>query len=190
MATTDTRYRIVGDITIKGKTTTNGIIRGKKIEISYGNKKATNFETVSILQSLQPLIPESPYFVVEVHKCDPNAILAVGVAPLDINSHTGQYNNSLGYHNNTGRVYTSWKVHANTLGLQYGKGNTVAIYVTYFGERLSTALLYYDNFPVATRYHFEANKERFLPTITFSGGRVDISVLWPEAVEQLPSIID
>ena len=36
--------------------------------------------------------------------------------------HIGQYNNSLGYHNNTGRVYTSWKVHANTLGLQYGKG--------------------------------------------------------------------
>jgi hypothetical protein len=34
----------------------------------------------------------------------------------------GQFNNSLGYHNNTGRVYTSWKVHANTLGLQYGKG--------------------------------------------------------------------
>lgn len=40
------------------------------------------------------------------------------------------------------------------------------------------------------RYHFEANKERFLPTITFSGGRVDISVLWPDAVEQLPSITD
>ena len=36
----------------------------------------------------------------------------------------GQYNNSLGYHNNTGRVYTSWKVHANTLGLQYGKGKS------------------------------------------------------------------
>ncbi len=31
-------------------------------------------------------------------------------------------------------------------------GNTVAIYVTYFGEHLSTALFYYDNFPVATRY--------------------------------------
>lgn len=53
---------------------------------------------------------------------DANAVLAVGIAPLDIDSHAGQYNNSLGYHNNTGRVYTSWKVHANTLGLQFGKG--------------------------------------------------------------------
>ncbi len=40
------------------------------------------------------------------------------------------------------------------------------------------------------RYHFEANKNRFLPTLTFSGGRVDVSVLWPEAVEQLPAITD
>ncbi|CAF0900115.1 unnamed protein product [Rotaria sp. Silwood1] len=190
MTTIDTRYRVVGDITIKSKTTTNGIIKGKKVDISYGNKKTANFDTISIIQSLQPLTPESPYFLVEVHKCDPNAIIAVGIAPSDINSHAGQYNNSLGYHNNTGRVYTSWKVHANTLGLQYGKGNTVAIYVTYFGQYLSTALFYYDSFPVATRYHFESNKERFFPTLTFSGGRVDVSILWPEAVEQLPSITD
>jgi len=40
------------------------------------------------------------------------------------------------------------------------------------------------------RYHFEVSKYRFLPTITFSGGRVDVSVLWPEAVEQLPAITD
>jgi len=26
--------------------------------------------------------------------------------------------------------------------------------------------------------------------LTFSGGRVDVSVLWPEAVEQLPAIAD
>jgi hypothetical protein len=56
---------------------------------------------------------------------DPNAVLAVGIAPLDIDFHAGQYNNSLGYHNNTGRVYTSWKVHANTLGLQFGKGKEI-----------------------------------------------------------------
>jgi hypothetical protein len=40
------------------------------------------------------------------------------------------------------------------------------------------------------RYHFEAIKGRFLPTLTFSGGRVDVSVIWPEAVEQLPAITD
>jgi hypothetical protein len=86
-------------------------------------------------------------------KClDPNAIIAIGIAPIDIDRHAGQYNNSLGYHNDTGRVYTSWKAHANTLGYQYGKGSTVAIYVTYFGQYLSTVLIYYNNFPIATRY--------------------------------------
>ncbi len=40
------------------------------------------------------------------------------------------------------------------------------------------------------RYHFESHKGRFLPTLTFSGGRVDVSVLWPDAVEQLPDIIN
>jgi len=38
------------------------------------------------------------------------------------------------------------------------------------------------------RYHFEADKQRYLPTITFSGGQVDVSVGWPDAIEQLPSI--
>ncbi|CAF3458282.1 unnamed protein product [Rotaria sp. Silwood1] len=66
MTTIDTRYRVVGDITIKSKTTTNGIIKGKKVDISYGNKKTANFDTISIIQSLQPLTPESPYFLVEV----------------------------------------------------------------------------------------------------------------------------
>ena len=91
-------------------------------------------------------------------------------------------------------------------------GHTVGVYVTYFGEHLSTVLLYHNNFPVATRYiccqlfflwnenikfsfflfryHFESNKERFLPTLTFSGGRVDVSVLWQNSVEQLPAITD
>ncbi len=138
---------------------------------------------------------------------DPKAIISIGIAPIELDRHAGQYNSSLGYHSNSGRVYTSWKAHANTLGLQYGEGNTIAIYVTYFGEHCSTVLLYYNNFPIATRYdwwnemvkkiywwifryHFEENKERYLPTITFSGGHVDVSVLWPEAVERLPSIPD
>jgi len=38
------------------------------------------------------------------------------------------------------------------------------------------------------RYHFEENKEQFLPTITFSGGQVDVSVYWPDAIDQLPSV--
>lgn len=69
---------------------------------------------------------QSEIFILFKNKIlDPNAVLAVGIAPLDIDFHAGQYNNSLGYHNNTGRVYTSWKVHANTLGLQFGKGKEI-----------------------------------------------------------------
>jgi hypothetical protein len=66
---TDGRYRIAGDITIRGKTTGYGITKGRKVDISYGHKKPTNFETISIIQSRRPLSPESPYFVVEVQKC-------------------------------------------------------------------------------------------------------------------------
>jgi len=52
-------------------------------------------------------------------------------------------------------VSSSWKANANTLGYQYGKGNTVAIHVTYFGEYFSTVLIYYNNFPIATRYELK-----------------------------------
>jgi hypothetical protein len=66
---TEIRYRIVGDIVVKGKTASGAANKGKKIDISYGNKKTTNFENISIIQSRLPLTPESPYFIVEVHKC-------------------------------------------------------------------------------------------------------------------------
>ena len=62
-------YRIVGDIYFKGKTVTNGKLRGRKVDISYGSKKTTNFDNIAIIQARQPLTPESPYFVIEVHKC-------------------------------------------------------------------------------------------------------------------------
>lgn len=67
---TDPRYRIVGDITVKtGKTAVSGRTKGRKVDISYGNRKTTNFDNISIIQSRHPLTPESPYFLVEVHKC-------------------------------------------------------------------------------------------------------------------------
>ena len=46
-------------------------------------------------------------------------------------------------------------------------GNTVSIYVTYFGEHLSTALLFFDNFPVATRF-FTHFRSFFTSIIIFS----------------------
>ena len=65
----DRHYRVVGDLSVKGKTTNHGLIKGKKVEISYGNKKTTNFDSVSIIQARQPMTPKAPYFLVEVHKC-------------------------------------------------------------------------------------------------------------------------
>jgi hypothetical protein len=67
--TTDARYRIIGDITIKSKTP---ISKGKKVEISYGNKDTTSFDNVAIIQTRQPLTPESPYFLIEIQKCGKN----------------------------------------------------------------------------------------------------------------------
>jgi hypothetical protein len=61
--TTDTRYRIVGDITI------NGISKGKGVNISYGNKNTTNFDNVAIIQKRRPLTYSAPYFFLEVEKC-------------------------------------------------------------------------------------------------------------------------
>jgi len=37
------------------------------------------------------------------------------------------------------------------------------------------------------RYYFETNKERFLPTVTFSGGPAEVSIRWPNSIDQIPS---
>lgn len=69
---TDTTYRITGDIIIKNKiaaTTTTNKQKGKKIELSYGSTRTTNFDNVAIIQTRKPLTPKSPYFLLEVQKC-------------------------------------------------------------------------------------------------------------------------
>lgn len=64
---------------------------------------------------------------------------------------SGYQNNTLGYFN-TGRVVTSCKANANTLGLPYGRGHRIGIYVTHFGQHLSTVLIFCDQSPIATRW--------------------------------------
>jgi hypothetical protein len=66
---TDTCYRIIGDIIIKNKSLKNGISQVKKVDISYGNKKSTNFDNIGIIQTRQPLTSNTPYFLVEVRNC-------------------------------------------------------------------------------------------------------------------------
>ncbi|CAF4432659.1 unnamed protein product [Adineta steineri] len=88
---TDTCYRIIGDILIKNKSLTIDEIRkDKTVDISYGNRKATNFNNIAIIQTLQPLTSKTPYFVIKIQRYDPNAILSIGIAPLDIDKHSGE----------------------------------------------------------------------------------------------------
>lgn len=94
MTTTDARYRIVGDIAIKGKAAANGIIKGKKVEISYGSKKTANFDNISIVQLLQPLTPESPYFLVEVHRCGMYDVIFVFVLFFKVHRFRSKCNRS------------------------------------------------------------------------------------------------
>ena len=67
--TTETRYRITGDIIIKNKTPASRKNRGKKVEVSYGTAKTTDLDQVAIIQARKPLTPEAPYFLLEVQKC-------------------------------------------------------------------------------------------------------------------------
>lgn len=42
------------------------------------------------------------------------------------------------------------------------------------------------------RYHFESDYSKYLPTITFENGPIEVEVMWPNAIEtsQIPSLID
>ena len=55
--------------------------------------------------------------------------------------------------------------------------------VSYFGVSQSTVVFLHNNEPVATRYHFESDNSKFLPTITFENGPIEIEVLWQTALE-------
>lgn len=185
---TDGFYRLVGDVRIKGKSSSHGLSKGEKVDISYGLDRSTNPQQIAIVQRCQPLTPERPFFLVEIQECGttnlfnqtklfsmkfsgPKAILSIGIASSKLDRHTGKrkrirsltineknnhvslghFINTLGYFNNSGRVTTSCKSNANTLGLPYGRGNRIGIYVTHFGRHSSTVLIFRDNVPTATR---------------------------------------
>ena len=66
------------------------------------------------------------------------------------------------------------------------QADTIGLMVTYFGDQQSTVIFYHNDEPVATRYHFEADKSQFLPTITFENGPIDVDVWWQETIETIP----
>ena len=55
--------------------------------------------------------------------------------------------------------------------------------VTNFGTSQSTVLFFHNREPVATRYHFEKDYSKFLPTITFENGPIEVEVFLPEIIE-------
>ena len=66
---TDAMYRLVGDITLRSKTSIDQTSKRKQVTVSYGTNKRTNLNHVAILQLRQPCTPDSPYFSIEVHRC-------------------------------------------------------------------------------------------------------------------------
>ena len=52
-----------------------------------------------------------------------------------------------------------------------------------FGTSQSTIVFVYNDEPIATRYHFESDASKFLPTITFENGPIEIEIMWQNAME-------
>lgn len=67
--TTETPYRITGDVIIKSKIPVKGKLRDRKVNVSYANEKTTDLENVAIIQARQPLTPKMPYFLIEIQRC-------------------------------------------------------------------------------------------------------------------------
>lgn len=73
--TSEKRYRIIGDIRVKGKTPPNGRKRERKVEISYINQRTTDLDSIAIIQPRRLLTPDAPYFFLEVKECGKIIIL-------------------------------------------------------------------------------------------------------------------
>lgn len=44
-------------------------------------------------------------------------------------------------------------------------------------------LFFHNREPVATRYHFEKDYSKFLPTITFENGPIEVEIFLPEVID-------
>jgi hypothetical protein len=62
--------------------------------------------------------------------------------------------------------------------------------VTHFGKQQSIVVFLYNNEPIATRYHFEIDHDKYLPTITFENGPIECDVMWPDAVIDIPQLFN
>lgn len=145
-------------------------------------------ETRNFLQYLRPLTPKNPYFFAQVRSIVSSSIVTIGIAGPDISedAQPGHWNNTVGCHSNTGRCYSSHWCVANTRGSSFDIGDVFGIMVTYFGSEMSTVMFLKNGQPVATRYLFEKDHSKFLPTVALENGPIDLGIVWPEAVGGAP----
>ncbi|XP_071113924.1 uncharacterized protein [Haliotis cracherodii] len=149
-------------------------------------------ETCNFLQYLKPLTPQQPCFFAQIRGIAQNSKITLGIAGPDIedDAHPGNWNNSVGYHSDTGKCYTSHNGTANTDGEKFGIGDEFGVLVTYFGSTMSTVTFLKNGQPVATRYLFETNHSHFLPTIALENGPIDLGLMWPETVVGVPEFTE
>ncbi|KAH3739061.1 uncharacterized protein LOC127851769 [Dreissena polymorpha] len=145
-------------------------------------------ETSNFLQFLKPLTPQHPYFFAQIRALAQNSKITLGIAGPDIDedAHPGHWNHTVGYHMNTGQCFSSHMDSANTKGEKFSIGDMFGVLITHFGEDMSTVMFLRNGTPVATRYLFESDQSKFLPTLCLENGPVDLGVMWPEAALGVP----
>ena len=89
----------------------------------------------------------------------------------------------MGYESQTGKCSSSHRVNANTLGRAVHKNDTFGVFISYFGTYQSTVLFTHNHEPVASRYHFESDHQKLLPTITFQNGPIEVDIYWQNAID-------
>ena len=145
---------------------------------------------ISFVQYLKPLTRSSPFFSVKIiEQQNPTECnVTLGIAGPEISEHAtpGLWNNTVGYESQSGRCLSSHRSAANTFGRSVKIGDTFGLMVTHFGSQQSTCVFVLNGEPVATRYHFETDLNKFLPTVAFdSSCRVETN--WPHESLELPS---
>ncbi|XP_070191470.1 uncharacterized protein [Littorina saxatilis] len=145
-------------------------------------------ETCNFLQHLSPLTPEHPYFFAQIRALAPKSRITLGIAGPDIaeDAHPGEWVSSVGYQSDSGQCFSCHCGHGNTEGEKFGIGDVFGVLVTYFGETSSTVIFLKNGYPVATRFLYESDHNRYLPTISLQQGPIDLGLMWPEAAMGVP----
>lgn len=148
-------------------------------------------ETSNFLQCLVPLTPDKPFFFAQIRALSDNSEITIGIAGPDIaeDGRPGRWINTVGY-SSDGVCRTSHNDAANTHGAKYSIGDMFGVFVNHFGKSMSTVIFVKNGLPVATRFHFEPDHKKLLPTISLQGGPIDLGIMWPQSVIMKPQFSD